>query len=97
MHTASFDGVTFDPTRDTRRLTAQHHRVKALMRDGRWRTLAEISEATGDPEASVSARLRDFRKTKFGGHGVDRQYVERGLYRYKLVLNLKDLFEESAH
>lgn len=94
MHAVpAFDGITFDPQRDTRRLTAQHHRVKALMRDGIWRTLSEISKATGDPEASVSARLRDLRKEKFGGHGVYRQYVERGLFRYRLVLNRKDLFE----
>jgi predicted transcriptional regulator len=40
----------------------QARRVIGCMADGAWRTLAEISAATGDPEASVSARLRDMRK-----------------------------------
>jgi len=39
------------------------------------------------PEASVSARLRDLRKAKFGGYRVERQRVRegRGLYHYRLT------------
>ena len=88
---AHFDGATFDAGRDSRRLTNQYHRVLAHLRDGCWHTLADIALATGDPEASVSARLRDLRKPRFGSHTIERQYVERGLFRYRLVK--KDLFE----
>jgi DNA-binding Lrp family transcriptional regulator len=68
--------------------------VYRLMVDGQWRTLAEIAEATGAPEASVSARLRDLRKRKFGGHVVARRpRGDRalGLFEYQLVKPLVQL------
>lgn len=80
------DGVTYDHGRDGARLTAQHERVKEFMRAGGWHTLAEIHEATGDPEASVSARLRDLRKKRFGKHTVLRRHLGDGLYAYRLIL-----------
>jgi hypothetical protein len=80
-----FDGSTYEPPLDADRLGAQAKAVFDLMADGRWRTLAEISEATGCPEASVSARLRDFRKDKFGGNEVERERLGAGLHRYRLV------------
>jgi hypothetical protein len=86
------DGTTYEHRRDGRRLAAQHHRVLAYLRSGEWRTLAEISAYTGDPEASVSARLRDLRKPRFGGHTIERQYVQRGLFRYRLK-DQRELFE----
>ena len=52
--------------------------------DGKPRTLAEISAATGDPQASVSARLRDLRKEKFGGYIVTRTYIADGIFTYAL-------------
>lgn len=87
----SFDGQTFLPDRDGERLTRQHHRVLALMRDGAWRTLAEIAKITGDPEASVSARLRSLRTEKFGGYKVERRYIRRGLHAYRLVVGQLEL------
>ena len=82
-----YDGKTYDRPRDQIRLNAQTQRVFDLMKDGSWRTLDRIAMLTGDPEASVSARLRDLRKSRFGGHTVDRQFVERGLYKYRLTIN----------
>ena len=81
-------GGTFDAGRDGDRLNRQHAEVYALMRDGQWRTLWEISRTTGHPEASVSARLRDFRKPKHGGHVVERRYLDNGLWRYRLIVNV---------
>lgn len=78
------DGKTYNHARDGKRLHMQHHRVLAFMRDGEWHTLAEIACHTRDPEASVSARLRDLRKPRFGSHVIEREYVERGLFRYRL-------------
>lgn len=82
-----FDGKTYDPARDEDRLKTQLFNVWRLMKDGRWRTLEQISVKVGCPEASVSARLRDFRKRKFGGHVVEREYVRQGLFKYRLILN----------
>ena len=61
------------------------------MRDGLEHTLAELHQITKDPEASISARLRDLRKPKFGSHDIQRRYVERGLFVYRLLK--RDLFE----
>lgn len=82
-----FDGETIVQDRDKPRLFPQLQRVGGAMKDGAWRTLAQIGTVTGDPEASVSARLRDLRKPKFGGHEVERRHVSDGLHEYKLTLN----------
>lgn len=79
------DGETFEPHRDRARLNRQALVVFSIMRDGQWRTLAQISDLTGEPEASVSARLRDLRKEKFGGRTVERQYVHDGLWKYRVL------------
>lgn len=79
------DGDTFQMCIDYVRLNNQAQTVFDLMVDGKWRTLSDIAELTGCPEASVSARLRDFRKPKFGSHTVNRRHIERGLYVYQLV------------
>lgn len=83
-----FDGETFAPEHDADRLGRQMAAVKALMADGVWRTLAEIALETGAPEASVSARLRDFRKDKFGSLVIERRRrgdPSRGLWEYRMV------------
>lgn len=82
--TAEFDGKTYEPARDRDRLRAQLDDVRMFMWDGDWHTLDQISAATGHPPASISARLRDLRKSKFGAFTIERQYVERGLFRYRL-------------
>lgn len=94
MHAAGiphFDGQTYEEPRDGSRLRAQHQRVFEAMKDGAWRSLHALSKLTGDPEASVSARLRDLRKERFGGHQVDRRYVHQGLWEYRLTVQ-RELF-----
>ena len=84
-----FDGADYQPERDDPRLTSQLMRVYFVMAFGDWRTLPEIAELTGDPPASISAQLRHFRKERFGGHTVEREYIAAGLYRYRLIVNEK--------
>ena len=83
-----FDGETYDPKQDKARLTGQILRVFNRLGDGdRWWSLAELSVQTGDPEASISARLRDLRKRRFGGHDIQRRRrggVGTGLWEYRL-------------
>lgn len=86
QHELRFDGATYDHARDGARLNDQTRLVFALMQDGKYRTLAAISAQTGAPEASVSARLRDLRKARFGGHTVNREYLGNGLYQYQLLV-----------
>lgn len=84
-----FDGATYDAERDCVRLTGQMWRVWSLMRDGEWRDLRVISRwAQGETQA-VSARLRDFRKQRFGRHTVNRRYVANGLFEYQVIPNPK--------
>ena len=80
----AFDGETYDPALDKSRLTRQLDRVRELMSDGRWRTLAEIAEAVGCSEGSGHARLRDLRKPRFGLYTVRRKRIGKGLYCYQL-------------
>ena len=82
------DGETFDESHDGIRLNAQMRRVADVMGDSQWRTLREISEVIGDPEASISARLRDFRKPRFGALVVLRRRRDgKGLYEYRLTVS----------
>lgn len=86
-----FDGAVYESKFDLERLTGQLQRVFNLMRDGKWRTLEEISKATGDPQASVSAQLRHLRKPRFGAHEVNKRARgerSRGLFEYQLVVNV---------
>ena len=84
----TFGGDTFDEELDGDRLRRQLVKVYAIMADGQWHTLAQISHLIDAPEASVSARIRDLRKDKFGGHRVDAERVinGNGLFRYRMPL-----------
>ena len=79
-----FDGETYDPDLDHDRLAVQLGRVRRAMSDGQPHTLRDLACATGDPEASVSARIRDLRKPKFGGRTIVRARVAKGLYTYRM-------------
>lgn len=85
MSTPHFDGETYDPDRDHMRLTSLLNAVLTIVSDGKWYTLFELAEATGAAEASISARLRDLRKPKFGGHTVERRYISHGLWEYRFI------------
>ncbi len=89
-----FDGNTYEPNFDATRLRGEMARVYNIMLDQQWRTLSEINLAIQhsfygqhDPEASISARLRDLRKARFGSHTVERRRrgdPKRGLFEYRV-------------
>ena len=81
----AFGGRTYDADLDGKRLGAQLTRVLRAMSDGRWRTLAELqahifsASNKRDPEASISARLRDIRKL-YGEEAMEsRRRTEDGV------------------
>jgi hypothetical protein len=82
----SFDGETFDQAKDGERLGAQLAAVSRLMQDGHWRTPGDMERATGYGWASISARLRDLRKPRFGGFVVERRRREGadGVFEYRV-------------
>jgi hypothetical protein len=89
-----FDGATYDSTRDFVRLSGQLKRTWKVMIDGRERTLKMIANETTamrtdngrDSEAAISARLRDFRKLKFGGNNLTSRNGGGGLWWYRLII-----------
>ncbi len=86
MQTAHFDGATYAPAQDHARLTRQLDEVFEHMKDGVQRTLSDIASALDKPQASISARLRDLRKEKFGGHTVERKRISKGVFGYSLIV-----------
>jgi len=80
-----FDGSDYDRDRDQGRLTGQIKRVHAAMIDGKWKTLSQIADLTGDPEASISAQLRHLRKPKFGAYTIEKKHLGNGLYEYRML------------
>ena len=84
----TFGGATFSEEHDGSRLRAQLDRVRAFMLcSPAWFRLQTIASCLGYPEASISARLRDLRKAKFGGYRVERRRVPggHGLHEYRVL------------
>ena len=79
----AFDGETYVPARDFIRLNGQMRRVYDVMKDGEWHSLQQLIERCGGTAASMSARLRDFRKRKYGARVVDRRHVSEGFFLYR--------------
>ena len=78
------DGKTFVRERDGKRCNSQADAVWEIVKDHCWHTPSEIAEKVGCSDSSATARLRDLRKPRFGSHTVEREYVERGLFRYRV-------------
>lgn len=87
-----FDGATFDAELDALRLNRQLRVVLTYLRCAEgWHTLRELSRELQEPEASISARLRDLRKERFGGWCVEKRRrpgvdESRGVWEYRLAL-----------
>jgi len=89
-----FDGRTYEEKLDSPRLTKQLERVREYMIGifPAWKSVYEISVALKElygenfPTQSVSARLRDLRKKKFGSYVVDHKRREgkehNGIWEY---------------
>lgn len=63
----------------------QVDRVERIMLDGKFHTIGKIANKLGIPETSASARLRDLRKSEFGGYEIEKDFHKDGYFRYRLV------------
>jgi hypothetical protein len=79
---------------ETKRLGVQREDVLRVMLDiGGYLTFEEIQRAIEwrtdrhHSEASISARLRDFRKARYGAYIVDRRKRSGSLYEYRVREN----------
>ncbi len=70
---------------DKDRLNAQQKRVWRVMKDCQWRTFDEIQSVTGDPQPSISARLRDLRAQGLIVERRRRGGPQSGLYEYRVT------------
>lgn len=85
----------------TGRLGAVFEEMKAADANGRWLTVPELAGRVQlrmgklISETGLSARIRDLRKEKHGGHTVDkRQRGGRGnLWEFRLRVHARGLFE----
>lgn len=62
----------------------QLEKVRDLMKDGKYRTLGEVARTVGSAEQSVSARLRDLRKARYGSYRVDKRVGKNG-FEYRVT------------
>lgn len=86
MTLSKFDGHADDEgaAKDPRLQTQLERVFEHMTGEFRWHTLENVARALNIPQSSVSARLRDLRKPRFGGFLVERQLVQDGLYLYRV-------------
>lgn len=93
MHTQQelrFDGKTYEPRYDCARLTGQLERVFVTMWGGEWWTLSDLARRVGAETQSISARIRDLKKMRFGNHTIEKRRkgnANNGLWEYRLIVN----------
>jgi hypothetical protein len=83
----SFDGSTFEVEHDQSRLTKQLDVVREVLLGGQWHTPEQLEAATGYRWASISARIRDLRKSRFGAFVVERRSCgerAKGCFEYRI-------------
>jgi hypothetical protein len=87
-----FGGETYVSSLDRARLSLQISRVRAYMLGVHWKTLGEIKLAleqlyspTKFPEQSISARLRDLRKSPYLCRLERRRRGTGGTFEYQLL------------
>ena len=81
----TFDGATYDKRLDQARLTGQLLRVFGAMLGGKCWMLEELRAACGGTTQSLSARVRDLRKPRFGAYTIERRRRTIATWEYRLV------------
>ncbi len=82
----SFQYSPYVTARDVPRILRGIDRVKNVLADREWHTLAEVSQKSAVPEASASAAMRALRRAEFGSHTIVlRRYTPyTGQFEYRL-------------
>ncbi len=79
-------GTAYSERIDGPRIHKQHEDIRDYMLARDWKTLAEIKNALGYPESSISAQLRHLRKPQFGSYEVEkrRRTPKGGTWEYRV-------------
>ena len=56
-----------------------------MLQDRSWATLKQIGQLTGYAEASISAQLRNLRKSQFGAYSVKKQRRADRVWEYRVA------------
>jgi len=98
-----FDGAFFDFEIDHSRLTKQMGLIFLVILDGKFKSVIQIQEEILNrfykrcAQTSISAILRDFRKTKWGEHTVNtRRVKDTGLFEYQFIFNSDPVIKEGS-
>ena len=59
-------------------------RCRIIMSDGSWWRISDMAAALGCTETGASARIRDQRKAKFGGHRIEKR-LRSNTFEYRMV------------
>ena len=86
MQPTLFDGPTYNEPRDKTRLKRQLDSVRSCLLSGGWWTLAQLSGKAHGSTQSVSARVRDLKKLKFGAYTIDKRHVGDGVWEYRMKI-----------
>jgi hypothetical protein len=76
---------------DHQRLGAQIQRVLSVLSDGGWYSVPDLQDCiwaqfrVRDPEPSLSAQIRNLKKSKHGGHTIERKR-EGNRYYFRLAV-----------
>lgn len=84
-----FSGSDYAHKHDFERLTRQQTRIYNVMNDGKYRTLREIEDLTGAPQASISAQLRHL-KSQGINYSKRIKQPSSGLWEYRLEVKRVD-------
>jgi hypothetical protein len=81
-----FGGSTFDHKRDAADFRCQLDRTRGIMLGGGWHTLEYLASEVGCSEATVSARLRDLRKPRYGAYNIEKRVKvgTKRVYEYRM-------------
>jgi hypothetical protein len=63
------------------------YKLLSVVKDGKWRTIKQLSDATGNIPTAASANMRNLRKAKYGGYIIERRHLGNGLYEYRMALD----------
>jgi hypothetical protein len=86
-----FDSGVSLTAADHQRLGTQLDRLLSVVRDGSWWTVEQLQDEIfgrfqiRDPQASLSAQLRNARKEKHGGYTIERRRVGN-FWQFRCVL-----------
>lgn len=92
-------GSTYSHALDGERIKGRRAQIFALMGDRKFRSLTEIANTVGGSEAAASARLRDFRKAKYGSYTViGKRFGDKksGFWKYQVLPPLSTLTEQHG-